>query len=285
MRNAYLILAHNEFSILRKLVDTLDDSRNDIFIHFDKKIGSVPILRTFNAGLYILEDRVDVRWGDLSVVEGEYKLFEAATSKGQYDYYHLLSGVDLPIKSQDYINGFLEENSGKQFIGYTLTEITPEVVRKVQRYHLFPEDFKNKRFLKRVLRAGFIKAQEIVGYKRNREVNFKKGSQWVSLTDGFVRYVIEKKDWVMKTFRSTFCADEIFVQTLCWNSPFRETIYDTKSDARGCMRCIGWEDGELHPWMSEDYDRLASSEALFARKFSSAADKEIIDKVVETLAK
>lgn len=285
MRNAYLILAHNEFSILRRLVDALDDSRNDIFIHFDRKIGSAPILRTFNAGLFILEDRVDVRWGDLSVVEGEYKLFEAATRHGQYDYYHLLSGVDLPLKSQDEINNFLGENSGKQFIGYTLTEITPEVVRKVQRYHLFPKDFRNSSTVKRVLRAGFIKLQEIVGYKRNRKVDFKKGSQWVSLTDGFVRYLIEKKPWVMKTFRNTFCSDEIFVQTLCWDSPFRETIYDTENDGHGCMRCIGWENGELNPWTSADYDKLAASEALFARKFSTAEDPKIIDKVLETLSR
>lgn len=285
MKNAYLILAHNEFSILRKLVDALDDSRNDIYIHFDKKIGSAPVLRTFNAGLHILEDRVDVRWGDLSVVEGEYRLFEAAVAGGQYDYYHLLSGVDLPIKSQDYINGFLEENAGKQFIGYTVGDTSPELVRKVRRYHLFPEDFKNTDVLKRMLRAGFLKLQEIVGYKRNKDIDFKKGSQWVSLTDGFVRYVLEKKEWVMKTFSHTFCPDEIFVQTLCWNSPFRDSIFDCENDGRGCMRTIGWWDGELHPWTSEYYDYLASNEALFARKFSTAVDKEVIEKVFETLSK
>lgn len=284
MKNAFLILAHNEFPILRKLVDSLDDSRNDIFIHFDRKVGNIPLLHTFNAGLHILEDRVDVRWGDLSVVEGEYKLFEAAAARGNYDYYHLLSGVDLPIKSQDYMNDFLEEHAGKQFIGYTLTDITPEIVRKVMRYHLFPEDFKNTSRIKRIIRAVFIRLQEVSGYKRNRHVDFKKGSQWVSLTDGFVRFVLEKKDWVMKTFRNTFCPDEIFVQTLCWNSPFRETIFDCEDDGHGCMRCIGWKEGELHPWTNADYGILASSEALFARKFSLPCDTEIIDKVIETLS-
>ena len=36
-RHAYLILAHKNFTQLRKLVELLDDSRNDIFIHVDKK--------------------------------------------------------------------------------------------------------------------------------------------------------------------------------------------------------------------------------------------------------
>ena len=37
MKHAYLILAHNEFEVLRKLISALDDPRNDIFIHFDEK--------------------------------------------------------------------------------------------------------------------------------------------------------------------------------------------------------------------------------------------------------
>ena len=37
MRHAYLILAHNNFKQLSKLVSLLDDRDNDIFIHIDKK--------------------------------------------------------------------------------------------------------------------------------------------------------------------------------------------------------------------------------------------------------
>ncbi len=37
MRHAFLILAHNEFQILRILLSMLDDERNDIYLHIDKK--------------------------------------------------------------------------------------------------------------------------------------------------------------------------------------------------------------------------------------------------------
>lgn len=37
--HAYLIIAHNEFEVLQKLVGALDDPRNDIYIHFDKKVS------------------------------------------------------------------------------------------------------------------------------------------------------------------------------------------------------------------------------------------------------
>jgi len=279
VKHAYLILAHNEFDILKALVSCLDDGRNDIFVHIDSKVNELPDLYAAKAGFYFVENRVDVRWGDLSVVEAEYALFEKAKQNGPYQYYHLLSGVDLPLKSQDYIHDFCDKNEGKEFIGYTLTEITPEVVRKVQRWHLFLEDFKNKSTLKRIIRASYIKFQEIFGIKRNKDVNFKKGSQWVSITDGLVGWILENKEWVMKTFSHTFCADEIFVQTLCWNSPYKDNIFNTDDDAAGCMRAIGWRNGRLEDWFAKDYDHLKNSPALFARKFNSR-DWNFIEKVI-----
>lgn len=280
MKHAYLILAHNEWEILKILVKCLDDERNDIYVHFDKKVKEVPELYCKKAGLYILEDRVAVYWGDLSVVEAEYKLLEAAHKNAPYAYYHLLSGVDLPLKSQDYIHRFFEENKGKEFIGYTLTEITPEVVRKVQRWHLFPEDFKNQKIWKHILRALWIRVQEIAGYKRNKNVDFKKGSQWFSITEGLVDYVLEHKAWVMNTFIHTFCPDELVVHTLCWMSPFRQSIYNTEEDGKGCMRAIGWKDGQLHDWEMKDYKELKESEALFARKFN-LKDMTFINRMIE----
>jgi len=279
VKHAYLILAHNEFDILKALVSCLDDERNDIYIHIDSKVKELPDVHTEKSTLSFVEDRVDVRWGDLSVVEAEYALFEKAKKNGPYQYYHLLSGVDLPLKSQDYIHYFCDKNESKEFIGYTLTEITPEVVRKVQRWHLFPEDFKNKSTLKRILRASYIKFQEIFGIKRNTDVNFKKGSQWVSITDGLVGWILENKEWVIKTFSHTFCADEIFVQTLCLNSPYKDNIYNTVDDAAGCMRAIGWRNGRLEDWSAKDYDHLKNSPALFARKFNSH-DWDFIEKVI-----
>lgn len=280
MKHAYLILAHTEFELLKLLVSCLDDERNDIYVHIDKKVAVLPDLHTEKAGLEMLENRIDVRWGDVTVVEAEYALFEAAVAKGPYQYYHLLSGVDLPLKSQDYIHRFCDENNGKEFIGYTLTEITPEVVRKVQRWHLFPEDFRNKSVIKRIARAGFIRLQECLGIKRNKDIDFKKGSQWVSITDGMARHFLAKKEWVMRVFRNTFCSDEIVMQTLCWHSPFKENIYNTTNDGLGCMRAIGWQGGQLHDWTASDLEVLKKSTALLARKFNSK-DMSFVKRIVQ----
>ena len=36
-KHAYLIIAHNNFEQLKNLIHALDDTRNDIYVHIDKK--------------------------------------------------------------------------------------------------------------------------------------------------------------------------------------------------------------------------------------------------------
>lgn len=61
--------------------------------------------------------KVDVGWGEDSQIECEMFLFNEAYKKGPFDYYHLLSGVDLPLKSNYYIHDFFDQNKGKEFVG------------------------------------------------------------------------------------------------------------------------------------------------------------------------
>lgn len=37
MKHAYLIMAHNDIPLLRKLIEILDYPDNDIYLHIDKK--------------------------------------------------------------------------------------------------------------------------------------------------------------------------------------------------------------------------------------------------------
>ena len=280
-RHAYLIIAHNEFRILETLLQVLDDSRNDIYIHFDAKVEAIPDLSTTNAGLTVLQNRIDVRWADVSQIQTEILLFQEALSSGiKYSYFHLLSGVDLPIKSQDYIHSFFDSHQGKEFIGYASTAITPEIIRKACRWHLFPRHFRDGGPAIRLIRSVLLKFQEIFGLRRNKGIEFRKGANWVSVTEGMARYFVSRKDWILKTFSHTFCCDEIVMQTLCWNSPYKDFIYDIEDEWRGNMRLIGWNDGHLTDWTAGDLDTISSSSALFARKFNSS-DMEFIAEVIK----
>lgn len=282
MRHAYLILAHNEFEVTKRLLQSIDDERNDIYIHFDRKLGILPDFKVEYANLFYLKDRVDVCWGDISVVEAEYKLFELA-SKNKYEYYHLLSGVDLPLKSQDQIHNFFNKHRGKEFIGFSQYDYSLEVARKVNYIHLFAKNFRHdgsmKSLFRKVVRAAYLNFQIFFNIKRNSKIQFKKGTQWVSITNNFVNELLRQKNDVLKIYNSTFCADEIYKQTVCWNSSFKNNVYNGIDEALGCQRAIGWKDGVLYDWLNKDYEKLIGSDLIFARKFNSK-NLEIVDNLI-----
>lgn len=281
-KHAYLIIAHNEPEVLRTLLAMLDDVRNDIFVHIDRRARSVyesvKDYKPKHSTLVFLEHPIAVYWGDISQVQVEYMLFERAFSQGPYAYYHLLSGVDLPIKSQDYIHAFFQKNQGKEFVGFwTDAAHRRDLHRKVYRYYLFTRYFKGGNALVHdvcaLSRNLFLALQKATRYKRNQGgLIFQKGFQWVSITQGFCAYLLSQKENVFHTFRYTLCPDEIFIQTVLWNSSFREHIYNKENALIGSMRYIDWERGNPYVWQEKDTDELLSSPYLFARKFASASN-------------
>ena len=139
-RHAYLILAHSRFDQLRKLAGLLDDPRNDIFIHVDARAAEFERSSLDGAckhsGLFFIEPRMKVHWGGVSIMRAEIELLRMAVA-GQYDYYHLLSGMDLPIKSQDTIHEFFDANAGKEFI--QLWQMKKSTLSRFRYFTLFPE--------------------------------------------------------------------------------------------------------------------------------------------------
>lgn len=121
----------------------------------------------------------------------------------------------------------------------------------------------------------------MVHFNRKQEVEFRKGSQWFSITHNFCLYLLEKKPFVLRRFRYTLCPDEIFVQTLLWNSSFKKNIYNIEDNNIGSMRLIDWNRGDPYTWKIQDYTELVNSDKLFARKFSSQ-EEELIKLIKST---
>ena len=289
-RHAYLILAHKNPRQVCKLVELLDDSRNDIFIHIDKKSRQKgwKDLRAEKAGLYVLENPISVNWGGTSGMKSELLLLKKALATSRYDYYHLISGQDLPLKSQDEIHRFFDENQGKEFLN--LWEMGEHARARFELVTLFPEG-ESKFYIHAVNKIGKM-IQKSLGYKRKGDVEYKFGSNWFSITDDFARYVADHEQWLLKTFKNINNCDELFLSTLIWNSPYRKNLYrDDEASIRdkndSFMRYVDWdrEGCYRHPWIfrEEDFDTLMSVPHLFARKFDEQVDSRIIDKIYKRL--
>ena len=287
-RHAYLIMAHNEWELLNTLLSLIDDPRNDIFLHIDKKVKIMPDLyKPKHSNLYFTPKRYDVRWGDVGQVHSEMHLFRTAYEHGPYQYYHKLSGVDLPIKPQDYIHDFFDKHEGKEFIGFfTLTDfIKGDIERKRRRYYFLmrwnyrtPFVAKWKVTLAKIVRHAALKIQDILHVDRGNELTFRTGHNWVSLTGDAVKYLLEQESFINSRFAYTTCGDEMYKHSILISNPeIRNRIYDLEDGIHSCMRFIDFNRasaeqkrrGEPYTWQDGDAEELLKSEYLFARKFSS----------------
>lgn len=82
-------------------LSAIDDDRNDIYIHVDKKTVDVPLEDIRSAVCHsplTFIERTFVNWGGYSQINVELALLPEATKK-PHSYYHLISGVDFPLKS------------------------------------------------------------------------------------------------------------------------------------------------------------------------------------------
>lgn len=259
---AYLIIAHNEFAILEKLVACLDDERNDIFIHFDRKVRQIPNITAYKSSLFILNNRIDNRWGDFSQLKTEYELFQSAFSNS-YSRYILLSGVHLPLMSQDAIHEWFKEREDMEIMAsvpnsYRQTEI------KMHRYNFFTRWFGTSITAQRLWRIS-SKLQEVLGIRRNVKEEYYISSQWVALTNKGINCLLENKTKILKEYQFSFCGDEFFVRSsLMKYAPSLPILIEDK------LLYVDFQ-GKVSPRVLtiNDYESIIASGCIFARKFSS----------------
>ncbi len=299
MKHAYLIIAHNEPELFGVLISLLDDARNDIYVMIDQKVDIAPFKKysTRQSKLIFLENRIKNSWGAYSLVQTELALFSKAYESGErYSYYHLLSGVDLPIKTQDEIHAFFQQKRSDdgmplEFISFWEGEKHERDLRYKMGYHIpLKKYFRAKGAVGWVfdrIRRVCYEAQRLVGYRKKYPgVTFKKGDNWVSLSDRGVGYLLERRDVIRRIFKGSICPDEIYKQTLLYRSPLRKYIYSPKNSGEACVRAIDWERGRPYTWSAGDFSELKSLPQFFARKFtmSTAEGRTLVEEIRKMLS-
>lgn len=272
--HAYLILAHNNFGVLKNLLKSLDITDNHIFLHIDKKAGDITKYRfeecVKNARL-ILVPRQNVKWGHSSQVDAELLLFETAFKSGNYAWYHLLSGVDCVLSDIRKINNFFDTHSSTD--GFM--EYEPAVGEKYLRMALFYFFPGNHSWL-----IGKINAiQNRLGVDRWRKLNrlsvrpLMYGSTWCDLRPGAVKILLDKSKEIRRAVRMTSCADEVYKQTWLLDSGLKFVNNN--------LRYIDWSESLPNPKILEesDYENMMSSGKFFARKLSESRSQSLIDRL------
>lgn len=102
-----------------------------MFIHIDSKFSYFDSNAKIDqlqhevkySNVVVLPNRLSGQWGELSLVKIEIELYSyalqyARTHGIEYKIYHLLSGQDLPLHSQDYIHDFIDRHPNQEFLEF-----------------------------------------------------------------------------------------------------------------------------------------------------------------------
>ena len=290
MRHAWLILTHGNFEILERQLRFLDSGNSDFYIHVDAKAAfdEERFRSITKKSRVVFVPRHRISWGHFSIVEAELELLRAAAAVG-YDYYHLISGADVPIKSRQYIESFFDRDPQRNYVGFLRPEIARADLYRVRFYYPCQRWNIRKPALRRALRNVTAGVQLCLGVNRIRRLPegfvFQKGAQWFSITHALASFLLEKETETRQIFSDTYCPDEMFVQTIVMNSPFRDTLPEEafQNSASGCLRYIDWQRGNPYTFIDGDFEELVSApeDALFARKFDWRTASGIIERLFE----
>lgn len=288
MKHAYLIMAHEKLHQLEYLLKFLDDYRNDIFLHIDKKVNieNYDFCKICKYSNVFFIKRRSVVWGDFSQIQLEIDLIKSAVNKNCYRYLHLLSGVDMPLKSQDYIHNFFEKYDGKEFVSFDINN-TDALYNRCNYYYFFQKYVgrRNESLLAK-LNFFFVDVQKKLKLQRIKDKKiFRKGANWFSITDSFAKYILLKEPIIRKKFLYTICCDEVFLQTIMYNSYYYKNRYNEVDSLHANMRLIDWKRGNPYVWTDKDIFELKNTPYLFARKFDIDKSKSIIDKLKKMIDK
>lgn len=218
--------------------------------------------------------------GGYSQICVELALLSEATKK-PHSYYHLISGVDFPLKSQADIHQFFDDNAGKEYISFDqCKERMEEFKDRIRYYHWLQDKIgRNRGKLVAImykLEDASLRMQHVLKVDRLKRCPYeiKKGANWFSITHDLAVYLLSQKN-IKKYFGNSLCADELVVQTLAYASPYRDNITGDN------LRFIDWYRGDPYTFTSDDYSQLVASDQLFARKFDENVDLNIVKMLLE----
>ena len=280
MKQAILITAYKDLDFLSEIISYFDDDFS-FFIHIDKKCKEdISELSHFkHAYLY---QNYHIEWGGSNHLMAILLLIREAYKKHEYEYFHLITGSDFPVKPLSAFKDFFEKHQNENFMEYfplPRDSWGEDGGLKRIRYYWFGLNWVDVRGRFWELIRLSLRIQKKL--KINRKFRYFNGKLWAGGTywslsehaiEAFIRFVDENPRYIRR-FRCTSIGEEIFLQTVLLNLGMPVT--------NNYLRYIDWgEDGANPVTLTEkDYDRIMSSDCFFARKFDKIKSAKLINKI------
>lgn len=287
MKQAILITAYKDMDHLLDLANFFDKDFS-FYVHLDRKSNikeeEITSLRQIE-NVRFVEKKYSVNWGGLNHLKAILFLATVALRDKENYYFHLISGSDFPIKTVRQFKEFFRKNQEKEFINFFEVPFAGWAdnggMDRLVYYNFY--DFWNFKITRERYRIKrLLSIQKKFGLKRALSSKMPKlygGSTWWSLSRNFLQYLIDfekQNSYVLNRFKYTFCSEELYIQTVLFNSPFKTRVENNS------LRHIEWvpRNGNNPAILDEtDLEKLIQSDAFFARKFEKPTSQELLNRI------
>lgn len=286
MNHAFLIQCHTSPLLIGLLINKLKASNHFFFIHVDGKTKNYDeFLKYKSENVFFTHKRYKVNWGAEEQIYLTLELLSLASQSNiDFEYYHLISGQDLPIVSNVVFDDFFD-SAAKHKFSFMELDVKTKIEDRFMLFHC------NKICNVRQSAFGHFWEEKVVNLQRrvSRYVHFRmkfrlqpfKGNNWWSLNHMVVDYIMnycKQHPEYIQRFLFTSCCDEVFFHTIVFNSPLRSSI--VLDDLRYVDWTASYEGESLPRILKEiDYSKIIKSKKLFMRKIDLSLSSSLINKI------
>ena len=206
-KHALLIQAHQDISYFIKLAKIQPNV--NFYVHMDAKSDYFPDAETAQlANVFLLSDRVSVRWGGFSQIEATLKLFETAFANEDNAYFHLVSGEDVVLQPFEVIEKQWQQRF--DFQAMMTCEMAPQYAYRF----IMDSPHADSDWQRQLTGKIITKLQQGVAKIKPYHSPIYFGSQWFSVTRADWEKIVPFTDEYSDFFRHKLVPDEHFFQTL-----------------------------------------------------------------------
>ncbi|EMM5747508.1 hypothetical protein L467_02812 [Klebsiella pneumoniae BIDMC 31] len=289
MKKVFGVVCHKVTNPLVYTVNYLSSfDENEVLIHVDANSKIEDFLFLSSKNVIFVKNRVKIKWGGYSQVAATIELLKTA-SANCFDYFFLISGDDLPCKTNKDINDFLNEIENKNIVHFDFRKSGMLEGESRVKYK-YPKIFLNKNKsiyqkslckIFKIFKGIFLNKQYLLA--RRKGIVFYKGSNWISLNFKTVKDIVvflNENKWYQEIYGSSLCCDEVFFHTLIKYLKF-EDIY-VNGDRSHDLRYIDWSSGPDFPRTldASDVQKIKMRNDIFARKFRSDISYDVFAKLI-----
>jgi len=268
---AILITAYKNVNQINDIINFLGKDFN-FYIHIDKK-STMDISKIRDSkNIHVCNEYI-VNWGSFNHLKAILLLSKIALKNKKNKYFHLITGQDFPVKPKEYF--FYDLDISKDYLQYFKLPIKQwndgGGIYRFEHYNFF-EYFDYKKVTGKLIITFIKDLQKILRIKRKLTIKnffnvlYGGGTYW-SLTRNSLQYVLDfgdKNPEILNSLQFTFCAEELYFQSVLLNSNLHENIVNDN------LRYVDWTSGRggYPAFLDEtDYEKIIDTKILFARKF------------------